>query len=1032
MWTLQFQSDMSTKINLKTLLLRCTTVLVLMFSGALLLAQTHTVEGNITDENKQALIGANIIVKNKAQGVSTDLEGNYSILAAPFDTLEFRYVGYETQEVPVQNRTNISLQMLPSKELLDEVVVIGYGTVRKKDLTSSITTVSGAAITQTQQGNFTQALQGLAAGVQVFSTDGSPGANPTVIIRGATSINGNPNPMYVVDGIPIGRNPNQINPDDIESISILKDASSTAIYGTQAANGVILITTKKGQMGQSNFSVNVSYGLQHLLKPEVATAKEFMLVHNEKYYNAGQGEYALFSQEQVDTVQGTDWWEEAMEMFAPKYNFNLGFDGGTKKFRYSGSVGYFRQESQVAAGYWDKITARFNTEYHFNDNIKFGQNFYPRVESWINTPQIWGLISMDPTTPVYRPEEEQVGLNRYSIFQRSYNNDIWNPMGEIERAKVNNNNMLVGIQTNSYLNIRFLKDFIFNTQLGLNFSSVMMDRYDPEFSIDPGKESNQVNSVSREADNFYGYVWNNTLSYMKTMDGVHNLNLMVGSVAEKGRTRDVWGYKKAIPNDNESLRYLTAAEEEPDSDGNDEVNTALFSLLGRFMYNYDEKYYVNASVRRDGSYKFPEDNRYAVFPAVSVAWAAHNETFMESQSTISQLKVRAGWGRVGNQEALGSNVYLYTLDKAPYVYGSSAATLVGAYNNQYANQNIRWETVEDYSGGVDLLLFRNRLSVTADLFSKRTIDMIMLKSYPFFSGYPDFEAQIWTNIGSIKSNGIEISLGYADSKENFSWSATLNLTHVRTSTLKLADGADYNDAWWGDYVTKTREGELVGQYWGYKTDGLFQNQSEVLAHTDEHGNIMQPDAKPGDVRFVDLNADGVISDEDKTFIGSGQPDLTAGLNLFAAYKGFSLTVNLYASLGADIFNATLWEWSWGANTSNVFGGSYEDAWHGEGTSDRLPILDLNDYNQNYDKISDIYIENGNYMKIRFIKLAYELPEIKGLKSASVFINVENPLFYTKYIGFDPEQYGSVTAQNIDWGDKYPDPIITSFGVSVQF
>jgi TonB-linked SusC/RagA family outer membrane protein len=1004
----------------------------LLLSGTVLFAQDAFVQGNIRDENGEPMIGVNILSKNKATGVITDLEGNYTISVAPADTLEFSYVGYVTQTIPLENKTTISLTMLPAQELLDEVVVIGYGTVRKKDITSSITTVTGAAINQTQQGNFTEALQGLAAGVQVFSTDGSPRANPTVIIRGATSINGNPNPMYVVDGIPIGRNPNQINSEDIESISILKDASATAIYGTQAANGVILITTKKGKMGQSNFSVNASYGLQHLLKPEVATAKEFMLVHNEKYFNAGQGEFALFSQEQIDTLQGTDWWNEAMRTFAPKYNLNIGFDGGTKKFRYSGSLGYFRQESQMEVGNWDKITARFNTEYHFNDNIKFGQNFYPRMESWINTPQIWGLISMDPTTPVYRPEEEQVGLNRYSIFQRSYNNDNWNPMGEIERAKVNNNNLLVGLQTNTYLNIRFLKDFVFNTQLGLDFSSVMMDRYNPEFSIDPGKESNQINSVSREVDNFYGYVWNNTLSYMKTLGGLHNINLMVGSVAQKDRTRDVWGYKKAIPNDNPSLRYLTAAEQEPDANGNDVVNTALFSLLGRVMYNYSEKYYVNASIRRDGSYKFPENNRYAIFPAVSVAWSAHNEDFIKDLSTISQLKIRAGWGRVGNQEALASNVFLYTLEKSPYVYGSSGATLVGAYNNQYANQNIQWETVEDYSGGVDLVLFKNRLSVTADLFSKRTIDMIMLKSYPFFSGYPDFEAQIWTNIGSIKSNGLELSLGYSDSKGDFSWSGTLNLTHVKTSTLKLADGADYNDAWWGDYVTKTREGELVGQFWGYKTDGLFQNQTEVLAHTDEHGNIMQPDAKPGDVRFVDLNADGVINDEDNTFIGSGQPDLTTGLNLYAAYKGFSITMSLYASFGADVFNATLWEWSWGANTSNVYAGSYDDAWHGEGTSNRLPILDLNDYNQNYDKISDIYIENGNFFKFRYIKLAYELPPLKGLKSASVFANVENPLFYTKYTGFDPEQYGSVTAQNIDWGDKYPNPIVITFGFSVQF
>jgi len=1009
----------------------CLTILIVFLVGGGLCAQEREISGRVSDERSEALIGVNIVVKNSLVGVITDATGSFSLSATPTDTLVFTYVGYESLELVVGEQLRMDVQMLPAAEALEELVFIGYGSVRKKDLTSAIATVEGEVINQTSQGNFTRAMQGLNAGIQVFSTDGSPGASPTVIIRGATSINGNPNPFYVVDGIPIGRNPNQINSADIESISILKDASATAIYGTKAANGVILITTKKGKMGQSNFHVNASRGMQHLRKPEIAGAREYMLVHNEKYYNAGQGEYALFSPEQIDTTQTTDWWEEAMRTFAPRYDLNIGFDGGTRKLRYSGSLGYFRQEAQMEVGQWEKVTARFNTEYHFSENIKLGQNFAPRMENWINTPSIWGLISMDPTTPVFRPLDEQAGLNRYSIYQRSYNNDTWNPMAELERGKVNNQNLLIGMQSNTYLNVRFLEDFIFNTQLGLDFTSLMSDRYDPEFVIDPGKESNPVNSVSRQVDNNYAFVWNNTLSYVKTLGERHNLNLMAGFVTEKGRYRYVWGYKKAIPNDDPSLRYLTAGELEPDSDGND-ASASLVSVLGRVMYNFDERYFLTMSIRRDGSSRFPKKNRFGVFPAFSGAWSLHNEDFIRDLGFISLLKLRAGWGRVGNEEMLNDNFFINSLGKAPYVFGSAGSTLVGSYSDRFANTDLRWETVEDFSGGIDVALFRNQLSLTAELFSKKTIDMIMLKSYPFFSGYPDFEAMIWTNIGSIHSGGVEISLGYRGQQGDFSWNASLNLTHVRTRTLELADGVDYNDSWWGDYITKSREGELVGQFWGYRTDGIFQNQAEVLAHTDEHGDIMQPDAKPGDVRFQDLNRDGVISDEDKTFIGSGQPDLTSGLNLSAAYRGLSLSMGLYASLGADIFNTVLWEWSWGANNSNVFAGSYDDAWHGEGTSDRLPILDLNDNNQNYDKISDLYIESGNFLKIRFVHIAYELSSFWKLKSASVFANVENPLFHTKYSGFDPEQYGSVTTQNIDWGDKYPDPLIFTLGLKVQF
>jgi len=581
---------------------------IIMVSTALK-SQDVTVKGTITDETNVTMPGVNVFLRGTTQGTISDVNGYYSLRVEMGDTIVFSFLGYKEQEIQVKSeQLNVQLQL--ESFSLEEVVAIGYGNVRRKDLTSSISTIKGEEISKIPtRGNFTESLQGMVAGVQVFNTSGSPGSSPTVIIRGVTSINGDPNPMYVVDGIPIGKNVNQINSQDIESVEILKDASATAIYGTQAANGVILITTKKGKMGEENFYVSASYGLQDLKNPGIADAKEYMLVQNEKRYNAGQGEYALFSKEEIDNAKTTDWWDETMRNLAPIYNLNIGFDGGSRKFRYSVNAGYFRQESQMVVGNWNRFTLRVNTEYHFNDNITFGMNFSPRVETWKNTPDIWANISMDPTTPVYIPEAEWADKNRYSIFQRSYNNDIWNPMGTIERFKVNNGNMLAGLATNTYLNIRFLKDFSFRTQLGLDFSSLMQDRYDPEFVIDLGKESNLVNSVSREVDNYYSFVWNNTINYIKTINDAHNINVMAGLVAEKGKTRDVWGYKKGIPNDSEYLRYLAAATLEPDANGNDVTNVALSSMLGRVMYNYKERYLFNFSIRRDGSFKFPEKNR---------------------------------------------------------------------------------------------------------------------------------------------------------------------------------------------------------------------------------------------------------------------------------------------------------------------------------------------------------------------------------------------------------------------------------------
>jgi len=307
----------------------------------------------------------------------------------------------------------------------------------------------------------------------------------------------------------------------------------------------------------------------------------------------------------------------------------------------------------------------------------------------------------------------------------------------------------------------------------------------------------------------------------------------------------------------------------------------------------------------------------------------------------------------------------------------------------------------------------------------------MLKSYPFYSGYPDFEAQIWSNIGSIKSDGYEITIGYNDAEGDFRWNINANLTHVKTIAEELPDGLPYYDGWWGDYTTKTVEGGLVGQFWGYQTDGLFQNWTEINAHTDEHGNLLQENAKPGDVRFVDLNKDGIIDDNDKTFIGSGQPDFTTGLNFSASYKNFDFAIALYASIGADIFNTTKWEWGWGANNSNTFSGVYEEAWHGEGTSNTVPILDLNDYNQNYDKISDIYVDKGDFLKCRNIQLGYTF-ELENVKSIRLYLNVDNPFVITGYEALDPEVFGLVTTQGLDWGDSYYSPQVYSFGVNVNF
>ena len=1008
-------------------------VLLLLIGSATLMAQN--IKGKVVDENGLGLPGVNILISGTIQGVVTNVDGAYSIKANLGDTLLFSFIGYKSQKLAVSAPAMPLVKMVPDVETMDEVVIIGYGSVRKKDLSSSISTVKSGEITKTSQGNFTKALQGKVAGVQVFNAGGGPGSAPKIVIRGAISLNGTADPMYVVDGIPIGRNANQINQNDIESISILKDASAAAIYGTEASNGVVLITTKKGQMGTTNFELTANFGLQHLKNPGMADAREFMLVHNARAINAGN--QAPYSQADIDNPPvDINWWDEVVNKVAPKYDITLGFNGGSKKFRYSGSVGYTGQKSQMDVGKWERYSGRFNTEYHFTDNIKFGQNLYPRVESWKNTPNLWYAIQTSPNTPVLRTNHEQ--YDRYSKWSTpvnfNQNNQPLNPYKDQELAKVNNSNLEVLVRSNSFLNIRFLKDFVFNTQLGLEFQSNMYDKYNPKYSGENGGDQNQINNVSRETRNYYGFTWNNTLSYIKTVDKVHNFNLMAGFVAQKGKYKQLYGYGEKIPSDDPTLRFIDAATANFSANGVDWIDNALVSVLGRVMYNYDERYFINATVRRDASFKFAENNRAAVFPAVSLAWSAHNEEFAAGINWLSQFKVRAGWGQVGNQDPLSGGTINYTLGKAPYVFGAGRQTFVGYYNNQFGNPDLKWETVEDLSAGIDLGVWKNKVTFTADVFSKRNKDMLMTKAYPYFSGYPNSDVKIWSNIGSLKSNGFELAIGYNDTQGDFTWNVNANLTHIETIADKLAEGETiYAGSWGGPYTTITMEGEKVGQYYGYKTDGLFQNQTEINAHSDEHGNLIQPSARPGDVRFKDLNKDGKIGDGDAIPLGSsGQPLFTTGLNLNAAYKNFDFSMSTYASVGADAINMGKYYWDCGAEGSNVYKGTFDRAWKKEGDND-LPILIDGDPNGSIYNVSDFYLEDADYFKIRYVQLGYTFPKVKGIEYFRVYMNIDNPLTLTNYSGFEPEIHShNIMEQNLDHGDSYPNPTIFSLGLNIKF
>ena len=989
-------------------------------------AQQITVKGVVTAESdKLPLIGATVQLKGTTTGVITDFDGNYQLAVPQDGTLVFSMIGYKTQEINVAGKTVINVVMKDDVETLEEVVVIGYGAVKKGDLTSSIAAVKGEDLRSLSTGNAMNSLQGKISGVQISNT-GSPGATPRVIIRGVSTINGS-NPLYVVDGMPVGDNINFLDQNDIESMQVLKDASASAIYGTRGSNGVILITTKKGQTGAAKFSFTASAGFQTMKKPNMAKASEYEYVFKTRYLNDGS-EPPYNSKNNITDAEGTDWWDESMRKTALVHNYNLSFSGGTEKLTYSGSIGYYGQDSQYKIGNWQKLTARFSMEYIFNDIVKAGIDFTPKYENWNDTPNLIGsVMNMDPTTPVMRSRDEWTE-NMLDNYSRSHNSEVWNPVASM--ARMNQHSDEYGLLATPYINIEPIKGLIFRSQFGLNARFRLSDTFTPEFFLD-NLEKADYSTAKRNMHNWVDWNWTNTLTWMKTFNEKHNLNLMGGYTMERFQSYWLEGSRDNTPTNDKLLHYVSAGTQNPQASGLNEYSS-LISYLGRVMYNFNEKYYITASVRVDGSSKFMPDNRYAVFPAASVAWRISGEDFMQNQHIFDNLKLRAGWGRVGNQ-AIDNSAYQSTITASDYVFGPDANRIIGTSLGSVGNTLLKWETVEDYNIGVDMSFLRNRLSVTAEWFHKQSHDMLIKKDNMLILGYPMWNGQMWENVGKMKATGWELSVNWNDQQGDFTYGVGLNLSSVKNTAEKLTGAPIYTKSFKGDYIIRNEEGREISQFYGYIADGLFQNWTEVRSHTGEHGEILQPNAQPGDVRFRDLNNDGVINDSDKTYIGSALPDLMVGLNLNFAWKNLDFMANFYGTFGNDVFNTTKGRYS-GAGGENVYAGTYNAAWHGEGTSYDIPRLSANDANMNYTRISSFYVEDGSYLRCKQLQIGYTLPkDWTKVCTLRLSFSAQNPFTITKYSGMDPEAAatGAVTESGVDEAG-YPNPRTFLFGVNINF
>ena len=629
-------------------------------------------------------------MKGTGTGTITGIDGDYTLPNVDKNAvLVFSSIGFESQEIAVGGRTTINVVLKEAAELLDEVVVIGYGAVKKSDLTSSIATVKGDEITETVTGNAMDALQGKVNGVQVTS-GGGPGATPKVLIRGVTTVNGT-NPLYVVDGMPVGDNINFLNSNDIASMEVLKDASAAAIYGTRASNGVILITTKKGKTGKARINWNSSVGFQTVAKPNIAGAAEYKEVFNTRYTNDGLS--SIWNDTGATTNPGgTDWWDTVVNKTALVQNHSLSVAGGSEQFVYNFSVGYYRNNSQFDVGYWDKINIRLNTEYTFNKYVKLGVDIAPRVESWDDTPnQFSAAMAMDPTTPVFRPQDQWED-NEYNNYQRSYNNQEWNPAGSIARSNAHSREL--GAILNTYLQVNPIEKLTLRTQFGANAHYRRSDSFVPKFNMDP-LEKQDLNEITRRNQEWFDWNWTNTATYMDAFAEKHNLNVMAGFTAERFAWYNTQARRDNVPNNLDQMQEVNAGQQGTDEANGETTYNTLVSFLGRVMYNYDNRYYISASLRADGSSRFHPDHRWGTFWSVGASWKIMQEEFMKDTSDwLSNLSLRASYGAQGNDQV---GYYAY---QALYSIRNNLGES-GLHAYRLATPNLSWETNLNTNIGLD-------------------------------------------------------------------------------------------------------------------------------------------------------------------------------------------------------------------------------------------------------------------------------------------------------------------------------------------
>ncbi|MDD3194445.1 MAG: TonB-dependent receptor [Paludibacter sp.] len=1026
-------------------------------------AQTISVRGTVKDATGESLLGVNVKEAGTSNGTITNLDGMYEIQVNRNATLVFTYIGYKPVNLKVDGKSVLNVLMEADVLGLEEVVVVGYGQMRRADVTGSVVSVSSEAISKSVATSLDQVLQGRAAGVQIQQNSGIPGGSSSIRIRGINSLNASNEPIFVIDGVIIDgssssntENPlSSINPADIVSMDVLKDASATAIYGSRAANGVIMITTRKGQKGEAQISYNGYTGWQEMPRRLPMMNLQQYAIHKNARTDAAivMGDDYFVRPDLLGP--GTDWQSEMFSQ-APMSSHNLSITGGNDQVTYAIGAGYLDQQGIAIGSGFERLNLRSNIDAQLKKWLKTGVNF-----NFSNSTQnvtvadeslIKTALKQTPNVAVRNAEGTFDGPDTDEYVQN-------NPVG-LAMIKENYNEK-TGVRANTYLEATIFKGFSYKTELSFDYGMNNSYRFNPSYKF--GAIENEVVESERSKSYSKFWSWRNLLNYNNTFDDLHVVNVMLGQEMQRSHWEYLMGFRNGFIT-NVAHDLNTGDANSAKNSGSSGTN-ALLSYFGRMFYSFDDRYLLTATLRRDGSSKFKDSNRWGWFPSAALAWKVSNESFLKDNDVINGLKLRLGWGAVGNQN-VEDFAYTSTLANVATIWGT------GLLSGNTANDKLQWETTYSSNIGVDISLFRNRIELIADVYLKKTENLLLRLPLPAYVGTAGQGSTTppWANIGSLENKGLELTLNTVNvDKKDFTWKSNFVFSLNRNKVLSLDTESSLIDKTIQEgsevaLVTRTAVGEPIGQFYGYKVIGRFEKATDFY-YKDADGkiqaiavpegmNISESGVWIGDYIFEDKNNDGVINEEDRFFIGNPEPKFTYGIGNTFTYKNFDLTISLSGSYGNEVVN---YQRRWLENpreNTNLLVKATEYA--------KLDLIDPNgpnDYRNvhivggdpymprmaassaastsNF-RYSDKFVEDGSYLRIQNISFGYFLPQqfLKkiGIANLKLYANLQNVYTFTKYTGYDPE-IGSNNQDALMTGidnARYPSPRIYTFGVNLTF